>query len=95
MNRLEVFEVDKGPDGYASVISGPEHPDHAHFSPGAGIGLGFADLKCIETAHFLDSYAKGEPFPLGITEALRVAEVTDAIMRSWESGQWEAVTPLL
>jgi predicted dehydrogenase len=62
------------------------------FNPGAGVGLGYEDLKTIEAHHFLKSVAErsqGEP---GFTEALRVAEVLGAIERTCETGSWQEVT---
>ena len=72
-------------------MSGPAHPFHARFNPGAGVGLSYEDLKTIEAYQFLKSVAEhrqGEP---GFAEALRVAEVLAAIERTWESGSWQDV----
>jgi predicted dehydrogenase len=94
MNELKVFGLDGNGshDGYTRLVSGPAHPDHVRFNPGAGVGLGYEDLKTIEAHHFLKSVAErsqGEP---GFTEALRVAEVLGAIERTCETGSWQEVT---
>ena len=93
MNEIQLFLVDDDltRDGYTTLIAGPSHPDHAHFAPGPGFGLGYDDLKTIEAHNFLQSVVsetQGEP---GFGEALRVAEVLAAVMRSWESERWERV----
>jgi predicted dehydrogenase len=94
MNELQVFCPDGTGvhDGYSRIVSGPSHPFHARFNPAAGTGLGYDDLKTIEAHHFLKSISEkrqGEP---GFAEALRVAEVLDAIERTWETGRWQEVT---
>jgi hypothetical protein len=56
--------------------------------------MGFDDLKLIEAVQFLSSVAsrkQGEP---GFREALAVAEVQEAMQRSWKSERWEEVRSL-
>lgn len=91
MNELNLFLADgnAGRSGYTRILSGPEHPLHAHFNPGPGVGLGYEDLKTIEAYQFLKSIVEAEQGEPGFREALRVAEVLAAIGRSWESGRWE------
>jgi predicted dehydrogenase len=93
MNELKVFCPDKHGvhDGYARLTSGPEHPFHARFNPGFGVGLGYEDLKTIETHQFLKSIAEQRQEEPGFAEALRVAEVLAAIERSWQSESWQEV----
>ncbi len=92
MNEFELYLVDDGDDrGYRRVLAGPEHPFHANFSPGAGIGLGYDDLKVIEAHQFLQSVARQEQGEPGFAEALAVAQVQAAILRSWETERWEEV----
>ncbi len=96
MNELQLFCPDgsAADDGCTRIVSGPQHGFHARFNPGAGVGLGYEDLKTIEAYQFLKSIAEqrqGEP---GLTEALRVAEVLAAIERTWETGSWQEVTSI-
>ena len=93
MNEFELYLVGDEPDrrGYRRVLAGPEHPFHANFSPGAGIGLGYDDLKVIEAHQFLQSIARGEQSEPGFDDALAVAEVQAAMARSWRTGSWETV----
>jgi hypothetical protein len=76
------------------VLAGPDCPLHANFAPGAGIGLGFDDLKTIEAYHFMQSIGQGKQAEPGFTQALAVAEVQNAIQRSWETQRWEDVQKL-
>ncbi|MGO9124380.1 MAG: Gfo/Idh/MocA family protein [Terriglobales bacterium] len=93
MNEMTVFapDDDAAHDGTTRIVSGLQHPFHARFSPGAGVGLSYEDLKTIEAHQFLKSIAEkrqGEP---GFREALRVAKVLGAIEHSWETGSWQNV----
>ena len=93
MNELELCLADEGGanDGYVRLFSGPEHPFHAQFNPGPAVGLGYEDLMTIQMHQFLKSIADGQPIAPGFEEAWAVANVQDAVQRSWQSGQWEAV----
>ncbi len=78
-------------DGFTRIVSGPEHPHFHWFQPGGGISLGYDDLKTLEAFQFLQSISKGRQHNPGVAEAMRVAEVQDAMCRSWESGTWANV----
>ena len=91
MNELQLYTVDGPHDGFVTLQSGPAHPGHVHFNPGPAVGLGYDDLKAIETFHFLQSIAAGRQGEPGFSEALAVAEVLAAVERSWSSDRWETV----
>jgi hypothetical protein len=93
MNELELYVPDEGTahDGYTTLLGGPRFPLHGRFNPGDGIGLGYEDLKCIEAYNFLQSIVEGKQREPSFASALRLANVQSAMMRSWESGQWEAI----
>lgn len=93
MNQLEVQfrSADDAEDGFTTILSGPAHPFHQYFNPGPGIGLGYDDLKTIEAYQFLRSIAEGKQGQPGFAEALAVANVQTAVVRSWESERWERV----
>ena len=96
MNELQLqWRNDENPaeDGYLTLLSGPAHPYHRHFNPAWGLNLGYDDLKVIEAYNFLTSIATGRQGEPGFTEALAVAHVQQAIMRSWENSGWESVEP--
>ena len=96
MNELQLYlpDPDGLRDGFIRLVGGENYPYHGRFNPGEGSGLGYEDMKIIEAFAFLKSVADGEQIAPGFAEALAVAEVHDAMIRSWESGGWEAVTPL-
>ncbi|MDE2845411.1 MAG: Gfo/Idh/MocA family oxidoreductase [Gemmatimonadota bacterium] len=91
MNELQLYTVDGPHDGFVTLQSGPAYPGHAHFNPGPAVGLGYDDLKAIETFHFLQSIAAGRQGEPGFSEARAVAEVLAAVERSWSSDRWESV----
>ena len=91
MNELQLYSADGPHDGFVTLQSGPAYPGHAHFNPGPAVGLGYDDLKAIETFHFLQSIAAGRQGEPGFGEALAVARVLSAIERSWSSDRWETI----
>jgi predicted dehydrogenase len=97
MNELQLqWRNDENPaeDGYTTLLSGPVHPYHHHFNPAWGLNLGYDDMKVIEAYNFLNSIVSGQQGEPGFGEALAVAHVQQAIIRSWESERWEAVENL-
>jgi len=93
MNELELClsEGDSTRQGYTRVLSGPEHPFHAPFNPAPGTGLGYDDLKVIEAYQFLSSIAQGRLGEPSFSDALAVANVQAAIIRTWKTEAWENV----
>jgi predicted dehydrogenase len=96
LERMNEFELYLSGDervnaGYRRVVVGPEHPDFAAFSPGAGAGIAFQDSKTIEALRFLEAVASGVPREPSFATALRVASVLDALERSWQTGAWQSV----
>jgi len=96
MNEINVFLPDenKSHDGFITLYTGPEHPYHANFNPGPATSLSYEDLKVIESYNFLLSICENKQIGPGFSDALKVAEVHDAIIRSWNSKQWEMVKPI-
>ncbi len=81
-------------DGYIRILGGDKYPFHGNFVPGSGNGIGYEDLKVIEAYQFLQSIIDDRQHTPDFEDALQVANVNAAMVRSWESGQWEEVTPL-
>lgn len=96
MNELELYLPDGTParDGYTRLLAGPNYPLHGRFIPGDGIGIGYEDLKAIEAYHFLQSIVDGQQRAPSFADALALANVQQAMARSWESNTWEPVTSL-
>ncbi|MFG1996747.1 Gfo/Idh/MocA family protein [Actinoplanes sp. NPDC048988] len=66
----------------------PGDGDFGAFQPGAGIPMGYDDLKVIEAARFLRSIAEGKPYGATLKDAIRSAEALDAMERSAATGAW-------
>ncbi len=96
MNELELYlpDDDWGHDGYIRLVGGDRYPFHGNFNPGDGSGLCYEDMKIIEARHFLQAVARERPGAPSFADALAVAEVHAAMIRSWTSGGWEDVTSL-
>jgi predicted dehydrogenase len=78
-------------DGWCTILAGPEHPDFAGFMPGAGNGMGFADLKVIEARRFLESVRDGVALAPSAADALATARVIAAMVDSADRGAWAEV----
>jgi predicted dehydrogenase len=90
MNELEYARLSDGADeGYMTVHVGPSHPDFAAFQPGAGIAMGYDDLRVIEARVFLESIRDGRQQEPGIVEMAECARVLAAHERSHATGLWE------
>lgn len=96
MNELELYLPDGTParDGYTRLLAGPAYGLHGRFIPGDGIGIGYEDLKAIEAYQFLQSIVDGQQAAPSFADALALANVQQAIVRSWESNTWEPVISL-
>ena len=91
MNELERFQLaeDGEDEGYMRVVAGAQHPDFAAFQPGAGVPMGYDDLRVLEARTFVAAVARGEQDAPGLAEMVATARVLDAIERSAQSGAWE------
>jgi predicted dehydrogenase len=90
MNELQRFQLsDDGDEGYTAIQVGPAHPDYAAFQPGAGVPMGYDDLRVLEARNFLASVRDGEQREPGVEEMLTTARVLAAIERSEISRAWE------
>jgi len=58
------------------------------FQPGTGIAMGFDDLKVIEAERFVRSIATGVPTGASIEDAVRAAELVEAIVQSARERRW-------
>ncbi len=95
LNQMRLYLPEEFPvDGFVDVLAGERFPHHGNFVPGGGNSIGYEDMKTIEALEFLRAVVEDRPFHPGFDDALAVAEVQDAIIRSWTSGAWEPVTPM-
>src|SRR5918992_234151 len=67
LNELELYRTDgSGDRGYRTVYAAPGMGDFGRFQPGAGISMGYDDLKVSEAERFLSSIADGGQRPASI-----------------------------
>lgn len=92
MNELELYRPDaNGEKGYRTVYAAPGMGDFDRFQPGAGIGMGYDDLKVTEAYKFLTSIAEDRQREPGADDIVSAMRVVDAMDRSCGSGLWESV----
>jgi predicted dehydrogenase len=95
LNQLKLYLPEEQPtDGFIEVLSGDAFQHQTNFVPGGGNSIGFEDMKVIEALEYLKAVAAGTQHHPGFADALAVAGVLDAMTRSWDSEQWEAVADL-
>jgi predicted dehydrogenase len=70
----------------ATMYVGPGTGHYAAFQPGAGIAMGYDDLKVIEAHDFLLSIAENRPHGADLHDAVRAAVTLDALSASSDSG---------
>ncbi|BBH65877.1 oxidoreductase [Actinoplanes sp. OR16] len=68
--------------GDATIFAGPGDGEFGAFQPGAAIAMSYDDLKVIEASLFLRSITSGVALGPGLTDAVRAAEVLEAIEAS-------------
>ena len=93
LNELQLYRTDgKGDQGYRTVYAAPGMGDFDRFQPGAGISMGYDDLKVTEAFNFLSSIAEDRQREPGVREIVSAMRVVEAMDRSCESGGWETVS---
>ena len=91
LERMNELRANLDGEGYTTLLGGDRFPRHGAFVPGAGNPIGYEDLIAIEDFEFLEAVARGEPHEASFEQALDVAAVQEALVRSWDSGTWEDV----
>jgi predicted dehydrogenase len=89
MGELAVSRGDRYQDEpVTTMYVGPGAGHYAAFQPGAGIAMGYDDLKVIEARNFLSSIAEGRPCGPDLRDAVRAAVTLDALAASMDAGRW-------
>ncbi|MDQ7909670.1 Gfo/Idh/MocA family oxidoreductase [Phytohabitans sp. ZYX-F-186] len=93
--RMGELRVSTG-DGYQNLALAAEHigpgvGEYAAFQPGAGIAMGYDDLKVIEAATFLRSIVDGAPHGPTLDDAVHAANAVAAMAESFRTGGWVPV----
>ena len=88
--RMGELQLSRGPAAQdqpvATLLVGPDAGAYAAFQPGAGIAMGYDDLKVVELRDLLASVVAGRPTGAALSDAVRAAVVLDAIAASAASG---------
>ncbi|WP_037142836.1 Gfo/Idh/MocA family protein [Rhodococcoides fascians] len=74
----------------STIYVGPKQGEYGAFQPGSASAMGYDDLKVIEAKRFLQSIAEGTPVGATVWDAVRSAEVLDAMTESVATGRWVA-----
>lgn len=78
----------RGRQGFAKLLTAPEHPDFGAFCEGAGHGTGYGDQIVIEARDFLQAIETREPIFPTFRDGLEVSRVVAAAFRSHEERRW-------
>ena len=88
--RMGELQLSRGPAAQdqpvATVLVGPGAGEYAAFQPGAGIAMGYDDLKVVELRDLLASIEAGRPVGVDLSDAVRAAVVLDALVASSAGG---------
>ena len=89
MGELQVcLDQDYQNASFRTRYVAPGDGELARFQPISGIAMGYDDLKVIEAHRLLLSIATGEPQGATIEDALKVAEIIEAMTESAGSRRW-------
>lgn len=77
--------------GWQTHLVTPSDGELAAFQPGAGVAMGYDDLKVIEARGLVESIATGTPTGATIEDAVTAARLIEAMVESFEERRW--VTP--
>jgi len=79
--------------GDTTIVAGPGDGEFGAFQPGAAIAMSYDDLKVIEASLFLRSIVDGTSHGPTLTDAIRAAEVLEAVVTSASTGRNRSVVP--
>ena len=92
-DELQVMFADDPADarGFRTVYTGPAHPYGHGLWPIPGLGIGYSETKIVECHDFFSAIASGRQPSPNFADGLACELVADALLRSGETGLWEAV----
>ncbi|MCV6574724.1 MAG: Gfo/Idh/MocA family oxidoreductase [Cohaesibacter sp.] len=92
-NELQLYQNEGpiGSQGFKTILAGPAHTPYQNFSPAAGHGLGFNELKVIELAGFLDAITKDGKAQPDFEAALEFEKVIHAIADAAKTGTRQSI----
>jgi predicted dehydrogenase len=93
MGELQVcLDQDYQNASYATHYVAPGDGGFGLFQPGSGISMSYDDLKVIEAHHLVESIVTGTPRGATIDDAVRAAQLVDALAESAENRRWVSCT---
>ena len=92
-DELQVMFADDPADarGFRTIYTGPAHPYGQGLWPIPGLGIGYSETKIVECHDFFNAIATGKQPSPNFDDGLACELVADALLRSGETGLWEAV----
>ena len=95
MGELRVcLDQDYQNASYATHYVAPGDGELGLFQPGSGIPMGYDDLKVIEAHRLVESIATGTPVGATIDDAVRAAQLVDALAESAQDRRWVSCPPV-
>ena len=92
MGELQVcLDQDYQNASFSTMYATPADGELGAFQPGAGIAMGYDDLKVIEALRLVRSIADGKPQGATIHDAVIAAEIVDAMSESIAGRRWVAL----
>ncbi len=89
MGELEQSSGENYADQFVTTaFATPADGALAAFQPGAGLAMGYDDLKVVEGAAFIGSIAEGRPLGATIDDAVASALALEAMQDSARTGSW-------
>jgi predicted dehydrogenase len=90
MNEINIYKNDdvQTNQGFKNIITAPGNGEYGKFWGGPGIGLGYEDLKIIETHHILENIVYGTKPVVDFEFAAKINRVMDAVLESSMNGKW-------
>ena len=76
---------------WESRLVRPGDGELSAFQPGAGVAMGYDDLKVIEARRLAESIATGTPHGATIEDVVLTAELIEAMVTSYEQRRWVTV----
>ncbi len=74
--------------GFRTVMMGNDHPFGENFWPVPAIGVGYADIKAIETFKLVSAIVEGRPAAPDFHDGYRLARICDGMLESSRTQSW-------
>ena len=75
--------------GFQTICTGPQHPYGFGLWHCAELGIGFSEIKAVDTYAFYKAIADGRQADPSFLDGYRISLICDAVARSSQSGLWE------